>query len=196
MGCLHGPDRSPGSTTLREVIHARLAPFTNYPPNIPALQTNLAAIRDLITDVAIFTPDQQQAIISALSPFDPARKIRFRSSSNAEDSKTFVGAGLYDSFSGCLLDDIDGNTKGPLQMRSYRVQGAGRLPAIRKAYASFYNDNGFLERLRHGIDESQVAMGLLVHYSAPDETEMANGVAKVYHEAQNRERSPSWRVIW
>jgi hypothetical protein len=175
----------PGSTTLREVIQARLAPFTSYPPAISALQTNLAAIRDLITDVATFTPDQQQAIILALSLFDPARKIRFRSSSNAEDSKTFVGAGLYDSFSGCLLDDLDGDTKGPCQCDSTESKERGVFRAIRKAYASFYNDNGFLERLRHGIDESRVAMGLLVHHSAPDETEMANGVAKVDYEPQS-----------
>jgi hypothetical protein len=174
----------PESTTLREIIHARLAPFTNYPPNIPALQTNLAAIRDLITDVATFTPDQQQAILSALSPFDPGRKIRFRSSSNAEDSRTFVGAGLYDSFSGCLLDDMDGDTKGPCKCDSTESKERGVFRAIRKAYASFYNDNGFLERLRHGIDESRVAMGLLVHHSAPDETEMANGVAKIYYQPQ------------
>ena len=101
-------------------------------------------------------------------------------------ARAFVGAGLYDSFSGCLLDDLDGDTKGPCKCDPTESKERGVFRAIRKAYASFYNDNGFLERLRHGIDESQVAMGLLVHYSAPDETEMANGVAKVYYESPNR----------
>jgi hypothetical protein len=64
----------PGSPTLREIIHTRLASFTNYPPDIVAVQTNLAGIRDLITDVATFTPEQQQAIINALAPFDPPRR--------------------------------------------------------------------------------------------------------------------------
>lgn len=173
----------PGNTTLRDLIHTRLASFTNYPPEITAVQTNLAAIRELITDHAEFTLAQQQAILSALAPFDPARKIRFRSSSNAEDSKSFVGAGLYDSFSGCLLDDLDSDKKGPCQCDPTEPKERGVFRAIQKAYASFYNDNAFLERLRHGIDESQVAMGLLVHHSAPDETEMANGVAKVHYEA-------------
>jgi len=44
-------------------------------------------------------------------------------------------------------------------------------------FASFYNENAYLERLRHGIDEETVAMGILVHHSFPDELELANGVA-------------------
>ena len=174
----------PGTNTLREVIRTRLAPFTHYPPDITAAQTNLAAIRDLITDVANFTPEQKQAIIQALAPFDPSQKIRFRSSSNAEDSKSFVGAGLYTSYSGCLLDDLDNNKKGPCQCDPTEPKKQSVFKAMRKVYASFYNDDGFLERLRHGIDESQVAMGILAHYSAPDETEMANGVAEVSYETQ------------
>jgi hypothetical protein len=55
--------------------------------------------------------------------------------------------------------------------------------AIQKVYASFYNDNAFLERLRHGIDESKVAMGVLVHYSTPDASELANGVAQLFQQA-------------
>ena len=181
----------PGGGTLGEIIQARLGAFTHYPPDFAALQTNLAAVRDLITDVATFTPAQQQDIIRALARFDPARKIRFRSSSNAEDSRSFVGAGLYDSYSGCLLDDLDGDSKGPCRCDPSEPKERGVFRAIQKVYASFYNDNAFLERLRHGIDESQVAMGLLVHHSAADETEMANGVAKVYYEAQPfRPRQP------
>jgi hypothetical protein len=176
----------PGTNTLREIIRSRLAPYTHYPPDIAAMETDLAAIRDLITDVAKFTPDQKQAIINALSSFDPSQKIRFRSSSNAEDSKSFVGAGLYTSYSGCLLDDLDNNSNGPCKCDPTEPKKQSIFKAMRKVYASFYADDGFLERLRHGIDESQVAMGILAHYSAPDETEMANGVAEVSYEAQKR----------
>ncbi len=173
----------PGTNSLRDIIHTRLAGFTNYPPDISAVQTNLAAIRDLITDVATFTTDQKQAIVHALSPFDPSQKIRFRSSSNAEDSKSFVGAGLYTSYSGCLLDDLD-NSNGPCKCDPTEPKKQSVFKAMRKVYASFYTDDGFLERLRHGIDESQVAMGILAHYSAPDDTELANGVAELSYEAQ------------
>src|SRR6185436_13670373 len=53
----------------------------------------------------------------------------------------------------------------------------GVFRAIRRVYASFYNDNAYLERLRHNVPESQVQMGMLVHHSFPDPLEMANGVA-------------------
>ncbi|MCB9656679.1 MAG: hypothetical protein H6726_03435 [Sandaracinaceae bacterium] len=39
--------------------------------------------------------------------------IRFRSSTNAEDLDAFSGAGLYDSKTGCLADDLDADTVGP-----------------------------------------------------------------------------------
>ncbi len=174
----------PGTNTLREIIHTRLAPFTNYPPDISTVETNLAAIRDLITKTATFSSEQKQGIIAALAPFDPSKKIRFRSSSNAEDSKSFVGAGLYTSYSGCLLDDLDDDTKGPCKCDPAEPKEQSVFKAMQKVYASFYSDDGFLERLRHRIDESQVAMGILAHYSSPDDTEMANGVAELSYETQ------------
>lgn len=173
----------PTGGTLRQAIADRLAPFSRYPPDIAALQVQLAAIRTLITKQTAFTPQQQQAITNALSGFDPTRNLRFRSSSNAEDAKTFVAAGLYDSFSGCLLDDLDADTTGPSQCDPTEPNERGVFRAIRKVYASFYNDNAFLERLRHGIDETEVGMALLVHPSTPDQIEMANGVATLRQAA-------------
>jgi hypothetical protein len=166
-----------GSQTLRAEIASRLAPYTNYPPDIAALKVTLAGIRSLITSVARFTPAQQQAITNVLTVFNPQRKIRFRSSTNVEDSEHFTGAGLYDSFSGCLLDDLDGDTAGPSRCDPAENNERGVFRAIQRVYASFYNDNAFLERLRHGVDETKVGMGVLVHHSFPDEEELANGVA-------------------
>jgi hypothetical protein len=167
----------PGGNTLRAAIAVRLAPYTNFPPQISALKADLAAIRDLFTGVARFTPAQQQAITNALRVFNPARKIRFRSSTNVEDSEHFTGAGLYDSYSGCLLDDHDSDTTGPSHCDPTENNERGVFRAIQRVYASFYNDNAFLERLRHGVDETKVGMGVLVHHSFPDEEELANGVA-------------------
>ncbi len=165
------------SQTLRAEIATRLTPFTNFPPDIVALKATLAGIRSLITGTARFTPAQQQAITNVLTVFNPQRKIRFRSSTNVEDSENFTGAGLYDSYSGCLLDDLDGDTTGPSACDPTENNERGVFRAIQRVYASFYNDNAFLERLRHGVDESKVAMGVLVHHSFPDEEELANGVA-------------------
>jgi hypothetical protein len=167
----------PGGGTLRAEISSRLAPHQTYPPQIAPLRTALAGIRDLITAGADFTPAQREAIVSALAGFTPGRKIRFRSSTNVEDAESFTGAGLYDSYSGCLLDDTDGDSTGPSACDPAEAQERGVFRAIRRVYASFYNDYAYLERLRHGVDESKVGMAVLVHHSFPDEEELANGVA-------------------
>lgn len=165
--------------TLREQIAERLAKYT-YPPNITALADELETIRDLIEDTTAFTPAQQQQIAAALlAKFDPQMRIRFRSSTNVEDAENFTGAGLYDSYSGCLADDQDGDTTGPSICEPDENNERGVFRAIRKVYASFYNLNAVLERMRHSIDETKVGMAVLVHYSSPDEFELANGVATI-----------------
>jgi hypothetical protein len=168
----------PGGATLRAEINARLGSYT-YPPHLPSLVTNLAAVRDLIRQTAQFSPAQRQAITNALAAFTNTRKIRFRSSTNVEDAQNFIGAGLYDSYSGCLADDLDADTTGPSICDPEENDERGVFRAIQRVYASFYNENAFIERLRLGINESQVGMAVLVHYSFPDEIEMANGVATV-----------------
>ncbi len=169
-----------GGATLRERITALLAPFPSYPPaSFADLFEALGEIRDLIEDEADFTAEQRSAILAALQTrFDPMRKIRFRSSTNVEDSDVFTGAGLYDSKSGCLADDLDDDSAGPsICEPEEEEKERGVFRALRKVFASFYNDNAFLERLRHRVDESTVGMAVLVHYSFPDATELANGVA-------------------
>ncbi|HRZ37586.1 MAG TPA: PEP/pyruvate-binding domain-containing protein, partial [Candidatus Paceibacterota bacterium] len=174
----------PSGRRLADEIQMRLAAHTNYPPDIARVRQDLEAVRDLVTRTARFTPEQQTAITNALSHFDPLRRIRFRSSSNAEDGETFSAAGLYDSYSGCLADDLDDDTRGPCRCDPTEGNERGVFRAIQKVYACFYNDNAFLERLRHGLDERAVGMAVLVHYSTPDEYELANGVATVSIEAQ------------
>lgn len=167
-----------GGGTLRNEIASRLAGFS-WPPDIAALDAALAAVRETVRNQADFSAAHRSAIIAALNAagFDPDRKIRFRSSTNVEDSDHFVGAGLYDSYSGCLHDDTDGDEDGPSHCDPDEPKERGVFRAMRKVYASFYNRNAFMERLRHGIDESEVGMALLVHHSFPDEIEAANGVA-------------------
>ena len=161
--------------SMRHEIDARLAKAHQS-----GLQSDLAdalkTVRDLIRD-GEFVASQRQAIIAALSPFDRSKKIRFRSSTNMEDSRHFTGAGLYDSYSGCLLDDLDDDTDGPCGCDGSKSEERGVFRAIKRVYASFYNDNAYLERRRFGVDEDDVGMAILVHHSFPDEIELANGVA-------------------
>jgi hypothetical protein len=173
----------PGGLTLRQDIAQRLAPFS-YPPADPqALADVLDDIRDMIRDDddTHFTPAQEAAIIAILQDpaygFDRNQNIRFRSSTNVEDSEQFTGAGLYDSKSGCLADDLDADEDGPSICDPAESGERGVFRAIRRVFESFYDDNAYLERLRHGVDEYDVGMALLVHHSFPDQFELANGVA-------------------
>ncbi len=86
------------------------------------------------------------------------RRMRFRSSTNAEDTKNFSGAGLYTSKTGEL-----GNPKKSVER------------AIKKVWASLWSYRAFMERELYGIPHQQVYMGILVHRSFPSEA--VNGVA-------------------
>ena len=172
-----------GGQTLREEIAIRLSGHTFPPVSAAVLEHELDQIRELIKDddVTHFSPALEEAVLEALTDpaygFDPHQKLRFRSSTNVEDSENFSGAGLYDSYSGCLADDLDDDDFGPSHCDPDQPKERGVFRAIRKVFASFYNNNAYLERLRHGLDENDVGMALLVHHSFPDEIELANGVA-------------------
>ncbi len=84
--------------------------------------------------------------------------MRFRSSTNAEDIDGFNGAGLYDSKTG-----IVGDSSKPVEK------------AIRKVWASVWNYRAFQEREYFNLIQEDVAMGILVHRSFPNEH--CNGVA-------------------
>ena len=84
-------------------------------------------------------------------------RVRFRSSTNAEDLDGFNGAGLYDSKTGILNN----------QKKSFEF-------AIKKVWASAWNYKAFMEREYFGINQESIAMGILCHRSFPNET--ANGV--------------------
>lgn len=87
-----------------------------------------------------------------------SERVRFRSSSNSEDLPGFNGAGLYTSLGAELGDE------------TRRVEDA-----LRTVWASLYNARAYDERAYAHIDESRVAMGVLVHGAFLGE--QANGVA-------------------
>jgi hypothetical protein len=88
----------------------------------------------------------------------PATRMKFRSSTNAEDLEHFTGAGLYTSAAGAV-----GDPARPLDV------------AIKTVWASMWNFRAFEERDYAGIDHEQVAMAVLVNPAYIDE--LANGVA-------------------
>lgn len=168
-------------TSLAVAIDSRLSTIS-WPPPMAELDSKLGEIRDLFRDEAVFSPVQKTAILSALSRFDATQKLRFRSSTNVEDSANFTGAGLYASFSGCVADDTDADEVGPSQCNPSKADERGVFRAVQKVYASFFRRNAFVARLRRGVNEDEVGMAVLVHHSFPDEIEEANGVI-IYRRA-------------
>ncbi len=185
----------PDGVTLREFIDARLSRH-RFPPDIARLRADLAEIQNAVGDRADFTPGPRALLVASLRDAGlRGAGIRFRSSTNVEDGEGFNGAGLLDSFSGCLEDDTDNDSTGPSRCDPSEPKERGVFRAIRKVYASFYNENAFLERLRHGVNEAEVGTGLLVHFSVPDANEMANGVATLAVDRSTNRRFVQAQVV-
>lgn len=135
------------------------------------------------------------------------QRMRFRSSTNAEDLPGFNGAGFYNSKSACLEDSDSSDDQGSACMsplEKVRIQKnidhlksldevlykdlidelssdlTEKKPldkAVRGVFASLWNEKAFLYRDYYQIKHDDVYMGILVHPSFADET--ANGVAMV-----------------
>ncbi len=130
-------------------------------PDFAADPATRDAMLELLRDdmeQAPINEDFMAALLEKLEAEYPGIRMRFRSSTNAEDLGDFTGAGLYTSKSGDPNDP------------AYPVEDA-----IRKVWASIWFFRAFEERAYRGIDHKKVGMALLVHRSFPDES--ANGVA-------------------
>jgi pyruvate,water dikinase len=126
--------------------------------NDPATRDlKLEELRDAMR-LGTVNPEFEALLIGKLESDFPGVRMRFRSSTNAEDLDGFTGAGLYTSRSGEIADPTS-----PV------------LDAVRRVWASVWSFRAFEERTYRGIDHLAVGMALLVHRSFPDEE--ANGVA-------------------
>jgi phosphoenolpyruvate synthase/pyruvate phosphate dikinase len=90
--------------------------------------------------------------------FPGSRRVRFRSSTNAEDLPGFNGAGLYRS----VVVPIDGTD-------------AQLADGLRSVWSSVWSFPGYEERAYFRIDPRRVAMGVLVQESIDDD--VVDGVA-------------------
>lgn len=100
----------------------------------------------------------EAALIAKCRQDYPGVRLKFRSSTNAEDLEGFTGAGLYESHSG-----QPGDPDRPV------------MNAVRRVWASVWLFRAFEEREYRSIDHLAVGMALLVHRSFSDEE--VNGVA-------------------
>jgi hypothetical protein len=108
------------------------------------------------------------------------KKVKVRSSANAEDVPNFDGAGLHDSFAAstkerddpdgvCRIgteDDQDAGVKRKVKPKSLAC-------AVKGVYASLWNKRAIEERSFARIDHSSVAMGLAVVAAYDNESDVA-----------------------
>ncbi len=129
----------------------------NFRDNPMLRDATLKTLRDDMK-LAPINADFLAALTTKLETDFAGIRMRFRSSTNAEDLDGFTGAGLYTSKSGQL-----GDVTSPIE------------DAIRTVWSSVWFFRAFEERAFRSIEHLQVGMALLVHRSFPDE--YANGVA-------------------
>lgn len=162
-----------GASGLDAEIAAMLADpaFTG---DATARAQRLEALRAAIM-AAPLDPALEDAVTAWLDRDFPGTRVRFRSSTNAEDLDGFTGAGLYESFPGRAHDPA--------------------LPvadAIRAVWASAWRFKAFEERAYRSIDHERVGMAILVH--AAFRHELANGVAITANLFDREQTEPAFVI--
>lgn len=140
---------------LRDPLMNRLA-RTSY------RQEKLEALRDLIeSDMTVVDPNLVDLLINTFDQVrDPQglpRRMKLRSSTNAEDLPNFNGAGLYSSES--YKPEKDGEEK------SLEKKRKSLIGALKEVWASIWNLRAFEERAYFRIPHEQVKMGIQVNPS-------------------------------
>src|SRR5262249_50856622 len=110
----------------------------------------LASLRKKITDSTVDS-NLTKAIRARIAQLFPGRRVRFRSSTNAEDLPGFNGAGLYQSVVVAANPTED-------QIAD----------ALKQVWASVWSFQGVEERTYFGIPPEEVAMAILVQESIDD----------------------------
>lgn len=148
----------------------------------PALAANPAALRAALVQLgdqfaagACDAADVATIRQAIAARFAPTTMVRFRSSSNAEDSARFSGAGLHESTNACLADDTDADSTGPSQCDATVSNERGVCRALKKVWASLWLPRAYNERTFYRIGQHDVRMGILVNTRSGDE--LANAVA-------------------
>jgi hypothetical protein len=129
-------------------------------------KAQLKMLRDQIKagaiDPAFFALVQQQ--IEAAN--GRTQRWKFRSSTNVEDLDELSGAGLYDSKSGCLADDLDADLQGPSACLTAReAEELQRQLDARRAEFTQYPDRAYLAAIIADLEgdlseEKEVARAL------------------------------------
>ena len=118
-------------------------------------EASLDALRYVVRH-GVIDPDFALALDARVAEIFGDRKVRLRSSTNAEDLPNFTGAGLYESVSAFASGDRRASSR------------------IREVWASVFNFRAFEERALWNVAHRAVRMGIAVDEAVDDE--VANGV--------------------
>ena len=130
---------------------------------------------------ARFPPDDLEKIKAKLKEVLPGvKKVKVRSSANAEDVPNFDGAGLHDSFAATVSkkdhDDetcaIELDDEGGSEVKR-KVTPKSVACAVKGVYASLWNQRAIEERSFARIDHATAAMGLSIVAAYDNEEEIA-----------------------
>jgi hypothetical protein len=165
----------PEKVPVREFV-TRLGQDPQVASDATLRHSLLAALRDTIRDAGQLAPAAVEALdLRVVEVFGSSHvPVRFRSSSNVEDSLEFSGAGLYDSTTVCVADDLDQDDAGPSACDPDEPDERGVERGLRHVWASLYNDRAWDERDWYQVPQSSASMAVLVTLAFPDE--LANGV--------------------
>jgi len=178
--------------TTNQIVDDRLTPpaLRSYSDYMSSLQSDprfstdavfraerLEHFRDHLREHGVVDPHLVDALISRIETIFGATStmVRFRSSSNLEDSLVFNGAGLYDSTSACADDNLDNDDDGPSRCWSPQSKERTIERALKKVWASLWNFRAVEERTYFQVSPERAAMAVLVTLAFP--AEAANGVA-------------------
>lgn len=185
-----------GGETLVQLIEKHLHSASIDLDDARKVAGELSKIRNAILTQSVPNDllEKVEALALKLAKVQGIKKIRFRSSSNAEDSPNFNGAGLYES-TGVKLSvtrkdeerDLPGNSQYRVfaedpetpnsevkVWQDYQVYLGKKLKQV---WASLYSPEAYWARRRANIAEENLAMGILINRSFSNE--LARGVAVI-----------------
>lgn len=187
------------SSKIRALVHSEETTHGLIESNVPSFSTpeKIRAIQEIQNEFyKARLPDQLveqlkiqiaqlQTEAKQFFPKSELKKVKVRSSANAEDIENFDGAGLHDSF-GAKLKDF-GDPAEPCEVRE-SVEGVATkremypatiLCAVKGVYGSLWNKRAIEERSFAHIMPGSASMGLAINqsYDFRDKTEGINEVA-------------------
>ncbi len=168
-------DESATPVPLRELVR-RLASDPAVSSDAALRRDLLAALRAQILTGGAVPPVLVEALATRIAEVfgSTGARVRFRSSSNVEDSLEFPGAGLYDSTTVCADDSLDDDARGPSACDPTENGERDIARGLRRVWASLYNDRAWAERDWYQVPQDAAGMAVLVTLGFPDEA--ANGV--------------------